>query len=80
MSVPHADITEICQRACKSAIRENIEKDIERERRRAANPDAMDVEDDAEVDEVGGRFCEGGSRRCRAGGSTAKAYGRSVVV
>jgi SpoVK/Ycf46/Vps4 family AAA+-type ATPase len=25
-----ADITEICQRACKSAIRENIERDIER--------------------------------------------------
>lgn len=25
-----ADITEICQRACKAAIRENIEKDIER--------------------------------------------------
>jgi transitional endoplasmic reticulum ATPase len=24
-----ADITEICQRACKSAIRENIERDIE---------------------------------------------------
>jgi len=44
-----ADITEICQRACKSAIRENIEKDIERERRRAANPDEMEVE---EVDEV----------------------------
>uniref|UniRef100_A0A383W775 Cell division cycle protein 48 n=1 Tax=Tetradesmus obliquus TaxID=3088 RepID=A0A383W775_TETOB len=43
-----ADITEICQRACKSAIRENIEKDIERERRLAENPDSM--EDD--VDEV----------------------------
>lgn len=43
-----ADITEICQRACKSAIRENIEKDIERERRMAENPDIM--EDD--VDEV----------------------------
>jgi len=25
-----ADITESCQRACKSAIRENIERDIER--------------------------------------------------
>ncbi|KAL6759907.1 cell division cycle protein 48 [Haematococcus lacustris] len=43
-----ADMTEICQRACKSAIRENIERDIERERRRAENPDLM--EDD--VDEV----------------------------
>ncbi|RZC56333.1 hypothetical protein C5167_015180 [Papaver somniferum] len=33
-----ADITEICQRACKYAIRENIEKDIEKERRRSDNP------------------------------------------
>ncbi|KAG2502092.1 hypothetical protein HYH03_000584 [Edaphochlamys debaryana] len=40
-----ADITEICQRACKSAIREDIEKNIEKERRRAENPDAM-VEDE----------------------------------
>lgn len=44
-----ADITEICQRACKSAIRENIEKDLEREKRRAANPDQMDEDD---IDEV----------------------------
>jgi SpoVK/Ycf46/Vps4 family AAA+-type ATPase len=51
----HTDITEICQRACKSAIRENIEKDIERERRIAANPDAMEVEE--EVDEVSPGFC-----------------------
>ncbi|XP_059669455.1 cell division cycle protein 48 homolog [Cornus florida] len=41
-----ADITEICQRACKYAIREDIEKDFERERRRK-NPEAMeDVEDE----------------------------------
>jgi transitional endoplasmic reticulum ATPase len=72
-----ADITEICQRACKYAIRENIEKvhanypcriflfglnvklifplnfsaqDIERERRRSENPEAM--EEDNEDDEV----------------------------
>jgi len=31
-----ADLTEICQRACKLAIRESIEKDIEREKARAA--------------------------------------------
>ncbi|EIE23964.1 AAA ATPase [Coccomyxa subellipsoidea C-169] len=37
-----ADITEICQRACKYAIRENIEKDIERERVKAENPDSME--------------------------------------
>lgn len=42
-----ADITEICQRACKYAIRESIEKDIERERRTQENPDLMD-EDDAD--------------------------------
>jgi len=43
-----ADITEICQRACKYAIRESIEKDMEKEKAQLENPDAM--EDD--VDEV----------------------------
>ncbi|PSC71455.1 cell division cycle 48-like protein [Micractinium conductrix] len=42
-----ADITEICQRAVKYAIRESIEKDIERNRRKQENPDLMD-EDDAD--------------------------------
>ena len=37
-----ADITEICQRACKYAIRESIERDIERERRASENPDLME--------------------------------------
>lgn len=32
-----ADLTEICQRSCKLAIRENIEKDIQREKERAKN-------------------------------------------
>jgi transitional endoplasmic reticulum ATPase len=36
-----ADLTEICQRACKTAIRESIETEIRRERERAANPDQM---------------------------------------
>ena len=31
-----ADLTEICQRACKLAIRENIEADIRREKERQA--------------------------------------------
>ncbi|MCO5600917.1 hypothetical protein L7F22_055034 [Adiantum nelumboides] len=44
-----ADITEICQRACKYAIRENIEKDIEHERRKGENPEAMEED---EVDDV----------------------------
>lgn len=39
-----ADITEICQRACKNAIRENIAAEVELERRKAANPDAMEEE------------------------------------
>lgn len=41
-----ADITEICQRACKLAIRQSIEAEIRREKERAQNPDAaaaMDV-------------------------------------
>ena len=47
-----ADITEICQRACKYAIRESIEKDIEMERRRAENPDQMDEDVEDAVDPV----------------------------
>ncbi|CAN1253018.1 Cell division cycle protein 48 homolog, partial [Linum perenne] len=51
-----ADITEICQRACKYAIRENIEKllilqDIEKERKKEANPEAME-EDEDEIAEI----------------------------
>jgi len=37
-----ADITEICQRGCKYAIRESIERDLERSRRAAENPDLME--------------------------------------
>eukprot|EP00257_Ricinus_communis_P020377 XP_015579591.1 cell division cycle protein 48 homolog [Ricinus communis] len=47
-----ADITEICQRACKYAIRENIEKDIEREKRKQENPEAMEEDDVDEVPEI----------------------------
>lgn len=36
-----ADLTEICQRAVKTAIRESIEIEIKRERERAANPELM---------------------------------------
>ena len=36
-----ADLTEICQRACKMAIRESIEQEIRRERERADNMDEM---------------------------------------
>jgi transitional endoplasmic reticulum ATPase len=47
-----ADLTEICQRACKLAIRESIEKERRREQERAAAREAngevemADVEDD----------------------------------
>ncbi|XP_028413042.1 transitional endoplasmic reticulum ATPase [Dendronephthya gigantea] len=47
-----ADLTEICQRACKLAIRESIMMDIEREKKRSENADGMDVEDDEDVDAV----------------------------
>lgn len=38
-----ADLTEVCQRACKLAIRQCIEAEIRRERERANNQVAMDV-------------------------------------
>jgi transitional endoplasmic reticulum ATPase len=43
-----ADLTEICQRACKLAIRESIDKEIQRDRERAKNPnvDAMETDED----------------------------------
>ncbi|KAJ7546545.1 hypothetical protein O6H91_08G043800 [Diphasiastrum complanatum] len=47
-----ADITEICQRACKYAIRENIEKDIEKEKRRAENPEAMEEDELDDIAEI----------------------------
>jgi len=44
-----ADITEICQRACKLAIREAIAKDQEIEKRKLENPEAMDEEEEDPV-------------------------------
>jgi len=41
-----ADITEICQRAAKMAIRECIEKEIKREKERAASGNVMEMDDD----------------------------------
>lgn len=39
-----ADLTEICQRACKLAIRQAIETEIRREKQRAENQNvAMEV-------------------------------------
>lgn len=49
-----ADLTEVCQRACKLAIRESIEAEIRREKERQQNPDAapMDIEDYDPVPEI----------------------------
>ncbi|CAI4227505.1 unnamed protein product [Auanema sp. JU1783] len=51
-----ADITEICQRACKLAIRESIEKDIkiekERQERQARGEELMDEEGSDPVPEI----------------------------
>ncbi|XP_071681239.1 cell division cycle protein 48 homolog [Lolium perenne] len=44
-----ADITEICQRACKYAIREDIEKDIEKQK---LEKDSMEVDCGQEAEEV----------------------------
>lgn len=44
-----ADITEICQRACKLAIREAIAKEQEAEKRRLENPDSMEEEEEDPV-------------------------------
>ncbi|KAE8795985.1 Cell division cycle 48-like protein [Hordeum vulgare] len=46
-----ADITEICQRACKYAIREDIEKDMERQRmgQDTMEPDGGQEEEAAEI-------------------------------
>jgi len=61
-----ADLTEICQRAVKLAIRENIEADIKRERERQAAGTAMDVDDgENEVAEVSKKHFEEAMRFAR---------------
>jgi len=48
-----ADLTEICQRACKLAIRQSIEAEIRREKERAAHPDMdMEMEEEDPVPEI----------------------------
>jgi len=48
-----ADLTEICQRACKLGIRQSIESEIRREKERAANPDMdMEMEEEDPVPEL----------------------------
>lgn len=47
-----ADLTEICQRACKLAIRESIEKDIQKEKDRAKSQDTVMETDEDPVPEI----------------------------
>ena len=52
-----ADLTEICQRSAKMAIRESIEKEIEQEREKnerpaSDDPNAMDTEPEDPVPEI----------------------------
>jgi len=60
-----ADLTEICQRACKLAIRENIDAEIRKEKERQAKGATMDVDDDEELAEVGKRHFEEAMRFAR---------------
>jgi len=63
-----ADLTEICQRAAKLAIRESIERDIERTRAREAAGDDADMEDVEEEDlvpEITRRHFEESMRQAR---------------
>jgi transitional endoplasmic reticulum ATPase len=61
-----ADLTEICQRACKLAIRESIEKDIELERlRQERGGDAMETELEDPVPEITRQHFEEAMRYAR---------------
>ncbi|KAJ9550234.1 hypothetical protein OSB04_014279 [Centaurea solstitialis] len=66
-----ADITEICQRACKYAIRDNIKKDIERERRRSESPQATEEDVEDEVSEIGAAHFEESMKYARRSVSDA---------
>ncbi|GLJ50478.1 hypothetical protein SUGI_1075670 [Cryptomeria japonica] len=65
-----ADITEICQRACKYAIREHIEKDIQREKYRSENSEAMD-EDETDIAEINAAHFEEAMKYARRSVSDA---------
>lgn len=61
-----ADLTEICQRAAKLAIRESITRDMERDRlREQAGEDAMDEDTDDLVPEITPRHFEEAVRNAR---------------
>lgn len=47
-----ADLTEVCQRACKLAIRQSIEAEIKREKSRSDGATRMDMDDEDPVPEI----------------------------
>jgi len=47
-----ADLTEICQRSVKLAIRASIARDIEKEKKRLENPEAADAMDDEDEEQA----------------------------
>ena len=60
-----ADLTEICQRACKLAIRENIEGEIKRTKERERKGLSMDIDDDDDNAEVEKKHFEEAMRFAR---------------
>ncbi|OQS02919.1 cell division control protein 48 [Thraustotheca clavata] len=61
-----ADLTEICQRAAKLAIRESIQRDMERDRLRAeAGDDMEDIEEEDPVPEITAAHFEEAVRNAR---------------
>merc|ERR1739848_800920 len=60
-----ADLTEICQRACKLAIRENIEAEIKRTKERERKGLSMDIDDDDDNAEVEKKHFEEAMRFAR---------------
>merc|ERR1712156_1246281 len=60
-----ADLTEICQRACKLAIRESIDADIRKEKERQKKGVSMDVDDDDANAEVEKKHFEEAMRFAR---------------
>ena len=61
-----ANLTGICQRAAKLAIRQSIEADIRKARERREKEVASDVEIDEDEDEKGRRYYEVGMNGARA--------------
>lgn len=60
-----ADLTEVCQRACKLAIRQSIEAEIKREKTRLGGATQMDTDDEDPVPEITREHFEEAMRSAR---------------